>query len=122
VVIEEARRTISRLAPEAVGRFEEILQTVDYERADEVTPEEVNRHKGLVRDPKDIPVALSAIKADVDLFITQDRDFTDQDESTYELHQRLTILLPGTFLREYMGKASEELEALRLRTWQDMDE
>ena len=122
IIIEEARRHILRLIPEAIGRFEEILQAANCEIVGDPTREEVASHATLVRDPKDVPVALAALNAKVDLLITQDRDFTDQIESTQELHQRLTILLPGTFLREYMGWTSEELEALRNRTWQDLAE
>ena len=53
--------------------------------------------------------------------MTQDKDFTDQDDSTAELHRRLNIMLPGTFLREYMGWTSEALEVVRTRTWQDLE-
>jgi predicted nucleic acid-binding protein len=122
IIIEEARRHILRLIPEAIGRFEEILQSANCEITGDPTREEVASHATLVRDSKDVSVALAAINAGVDLLITQDRDFTDEAESTQELHQRLTIVLPGTFLREYMGWTSEELEALRTRTWQDFAE
>ena len=44
-----------------------------------------------------------------------------QDETTEELHQRLTVLLPGTFLRQVMGWSGEQLEALRGRSWQDLE-
>ncbi|MCZ7539414.1 MAG: PIN domain-containing protein [Anaerolineae bacterium] len=122
IIIEEARRHILRLIPEAIGRFEEILQAANCEIVGDPAREEVASHATLVRDPKDVPVALAALNAKVDLLITQDRDFTDEAESTQELHRRLTIVLPGTFLREYMGWTSEELEALRNRTWQDLAE
>lgn len=85
------------------------------------TEEEITAHPGLVRDAKDIHVALSAINAQVDFLVTQDRDFTDPGETTKEVQKRLTIRLPGTFLREQMGWTSEELEAIRGRTWKDME-
>ena len=79
--------------------------------------EEVALHRGLVRDSQDIPVALSAIQAQVDYLITQDKDFTDPNEL---LHQQLKLILPGTFLREHMGWTSEQLESIRSRTWKDI--
>ncbi|MBP8973356.1 MAG: PIN domain-containing protein [Anaerolineae bacterium] len=122
IIIEEARRHILRLIPEALERFEEILQSAHCEIAGDPAREEVVSHASLVRDPKDVPIALAAINARVGLLVSQDRDFTDEGESTQELHQRLTIMLPGTFLREHMGWTSERLETLRNRTWQDLAE
>lgn len=122
IIIEEARRHITRLIPEASGRFEDILQAVDYELVSDPMREDVAAHPTLVRDPKDVPIALAAIKAGVDCLVTQDRDFTDRDQSTEELHRQLTVMLPGTFLREVMGWSGDALEALRLRTWHDLAE
>ncbi len=118
-IIEEARRHIARLIPNAVGLFEVFLLESGYELAADPTPDEVDENAQLVRDIKDVPVALAAIQAHVDYLVTQDRDFTDQDESTEELHRQLAITLPGTFLREIMGWTSEELEAIRNRSWDE---
>lgn len=118
-VIDEARRHIRRLIPDMRGGFETWLKACAYEEV--ATPEkpEVEANSDLVRDINDIPIALAAIHAQVDYLITQDKDFTDRDESTTELHQRLKIILPGTFLREHLGWTSEALEAIRTRTWAD---
>lgn len=121
-VIAEAQRHIERLLPDALATFDGLLQEIEYEAADDPSPEEVAAQMALVRDPKDVPVALAAINAQVDYLVTQDRDFTDEDESTTELHRRLNILLPGTFLREQMGWTSDQLEVIRSRTWQDFEE
>lgn len=121
-IIQEARTAVAEIAPSEQGRFEEMLTATDYEEVPTPTDEEVQANLHLVRDPKDVHVAWAAISAQVDLLVTQDRDFTDHDESTAELHRRLSIMLPGTFLREYMGWASEALEAIRYRTWQDIEE
>jgi hypothetical protein len=45
-------------------------------------------------------VALAAMNARVHVLVTADKDFTDADQP---IGQQLTIMLPGTFLREKMG-------------------
>ena len=91
-----------------------------YEEVSTPSLADLARYKGLIRDPKDLPVAVSAINVKVDYLVTQDRDFTDQDESTIRLREMLNILLPGTFLREHMGWTSDALEAIRERKWSDL--
>lgn len=117
LIIREAQRRMAASFPDNAWRFEEILSLSGYQLVPNPTAEQVSAHAGLVRDPADIPIALAAINAEVDCFITQDRDFTDRNETTEELHRRLLILLPGTFLREYMGWDSEALEDIRKRNW-----
>lgn len=120
-IIREARTTVVELMPAEQWRLEEMLSMTEYEEAPMPTDEEIPANMHLVRDPKDIHVALAAITAQVDYLITQDKDFTARDESTTELHRRLNIMLPGTFLREHMGWSSEKLEAIRTRTWRDLE-
>ena len=69
-----------------------------------------------MRDLNDIPVAAAAITAQVDCLISSDKDLTESEE----LKQHVPVLLPAVFLREHIGWTSEELEAIRHRTWQDM--
>lgn len=64
--------------------------------------------------------ALSAIDAGADYLISQGKHFTDKTSQNEALHQQITVLLSGTFLREVMGWSSEELEAPRHRTWRDL--
>jgi predicted nucleic acid-binding protein len=80
------------------------------------TPEILASHHQLVRDPKDVPVALAAITAKVDCLISSDKDLTESKE----LKKYVSVLLPAVFLREYMGWTSEELEAISGRTWSDI--
>ena len=61
LVIEEARLHILRLIPEMAERFEVFLRETDYEEVAAPTVEEVTANIRLVRDPKDVPVALAAI-------------------------------------------------------------
>ncbi len=118
-IVEEARTHIGRLFPEHVPELDAFLEASGYERVPSPSLEEVLKHEGLIRDPADIPVALSAIQAQVDYLITQDRDFTDPNP---RLHEQLKVILPGTFLREHMGWTHEALEAIRNRTWKELDE
>ena len=48
-----------------------------------------------IRDIKDVPVLYSSIMADVDVFITGDKDFADLDLEKPE------ILTPAEFLKKY---------------------
>lgn len=87
LVIEEARLHIKRLILDMLERFEIFLWESDYEEVAAPTVEEVAANAHLIRDPKDIPVALAAINSQVDCLVTQDKDFTDRDESTADLHR-----------------------------------
>ncbi|MGH2536018.1 MAG: hypothetical protein ACRDHL_01340 [Candidatus Promineifilaceae bacterium] len=58
----------------------------------------------------------------MDHFLTYDKDFTDEDETTEKLRRLIpSIMLPPVFLREVMGWTSEELEAIRHRDWLDLE-
>ena len=121
-VIRQAHRNLSKRFPEHLERFEEFLSQADFELVPDPTPEEAAQHKGLVRDHSDIPVALAAINAGVDYLVSEDKDFTAQNETTAKLHGQLNALLSGTFLRQVMGWTSNELEAIRHRKWSDLEE
>jgi hypothetical protein len=122
-VIRQAHRNLSKRFPEHLARFEAFLVQADFVLAPDPTPEELARHKGLVRDESDLPIVLAAIKAGVDYLVSEDKDLTAHDETTARLHEKLTVMLSGTFLRQMMGwRTSDELEAVRHRTWADFEE
>ncbi len=120
VVIDQVRDTILARFPTEIEQFETLLQLTGYEEVPDPSPASVRRNLDLVRDETDVPVALAAINARVDYLVSEDKDLTSKDETTAKLRKRLTVLLSGTFLREAMGWASEELEQVRGRTWQDL--
>lgn len=123
IVIREARRRIQVRFPDYEQAFDTLLTLVDYEAAPAPSKAEVRENQDLVRQQKDVPVALSVIAADVDYFVTYDRDFAGEDETTARIRQALSgIMLPPVFLRDVMGWTSEELEAIRHREWSDFDE
>lgn len=109
-VLEESRRHIARLRPDKLADFEDVLERTNFELSGEPSPSEIDENSDLVRDLKDVPIVLAAINAKVDFFISQDKDITD---TTQPVHEKLKIILPGTFLREHMGWTSEELEQVR---------
>ncbi len=121
-VIEEARYSIVKVKPSAIntGALERYLKATKYELVPAPSEEDITAHKGLVRDPDDIHVALAAIAAKVDFLITQDSDFIAEDDSTKNVRELLNMIVPGAFLRHHMGWTSEQLEAIRTRTWFDV--
>lgn len=107
MVIAEARNRFRRSFPEFLDQFQAFLELAEYELTPTPARSQVQANLDLVRQERDVPVALSIIAADVDYFVTYDRDFTDQDETTAEVCKAIPgIMLPPVFLREVMGWSS----------------
>lgn len=119
-VLQEARRILDNRFPQYLDGFEQFLSQASFELVADPSHEEIAIHKGLVRDEADLPVVLAAINAQVDYLVSEDKDLTAQDATTSALRERLTILLPGTFLRKVLGWSGEHLESLRGRSWRDL--
>lgn len=120
-VLTQARRNLAQKYPQHLQRFEKFVALAPFEIVPDAPPEEVDKHKELVRDESDIAVALPYIKAAVDYLVSDDKDLTVQDETTEKLREELTVMLSGTFLRVVMGWTSEELEEVRNRDWEDLE-
>jgi len=118
--IREARARMARGVPAQQQALEQFLSDCDYEAVPDPGREEVEGSVGLVRDPKDIPIALAAINAEVDYLVTNDKDLTAQDETTVALRARIQPVSVGRFLREVMGWENEALERIRKRNWTDL--
>lgn len=121
-VLDSARYYVHQRFPDYQEALEVLLELLDFELVPDPEPEQVAAHPSLVRDAKDIPVALSAINARVDYLVSTDRDFTDEDDTTAALRRRTSPIRVGTFLREVMGWSSEALLAIERRRWLDLDE
>ena len=122
VVILEARRNMQRRFPDFLSEFELFMSLINYELVAVPSVEAVHSAQTLMRQAEDIPIALSVIAAKVDYFVTSDKDFTDQHQSTEQIRQAIPgILLPAVFLRDVMHWSSEQLETIRYRTWSDID-
>jgi predicted nucleic acid-binding protein len=118
--IREARERMAGGTPVQQQALEQFLADCHYEEVPDPSREEVERNADLVRDPKDIPIALAAINAGVDYLVTNDKDLTAEDETTAALRKRIQPLIVGRFLREVMGWESDELERIRKRNWSDL--
>jgi predicted nucleic acid-binding protein len=120
-VIGSARKWLAIRFPDFANLFDEtVLPTLEYEPVAEPSAEAVAQNLHLVRQLSDVPVALAAIDASVDYFVTEDKDFTQRHPSTALLQSKLNIMRPVIFLREVMGRTSEELEQIRKRSWTDL--
>lgn len=123
LVIDSVIAHIRAIDAHQLARFERFLADCAVELIEDPARDEVKQNLDLVRDETDVPVALAAIRAQVDYFVTYDRDFTDLDISTTRIRAAISeILLPPVFLRDVMGWTSDELEAIRYRDWPDFDE
>jgi predicted nucleic acid-binding protein len=116
-VIEEARGNFAHLFPAWSPAFEEFLRNVPYEAVADPLLSDIEANQSLMRDITDIPAALSAIQSQVDFFVTEDKDYTTPGQP---IHEKLHILLPGTFLNLVMGWSHEELDSIRRRNWSDL--
>jgi predicted nucleic acid-binding protein len=100
--------------------LEQFLADCDYEEVPDPSREEVEHNLHLVRDQKDVPIALAAINAKVDYLVTNDKDLTAEDETTVTLRQKIQPMIVGKFLKEVMGWESEDLERIRKRNWSEL--
>jgi len=119
-VIREARERMAEGIEAQRQALEQFLADCDYEEVPDPSKEEVEKNRDLVRDVKDVPLALAAINAQVDYLVTNDKDLTAEDETTAALRQRIRPIIVGKFLHEVMSWSSEELERIRKRTWSDL--
>ena len=120
LVLDSARYYVCERFPQHLAAFETLLGLLEYELAPDPSPEQVAAHPHLVRDVKDIPVALAAIEAGADYLVSTDQDLTDEDETTAELRRHLSCKKVGSFLCEVMGWTSQDLSAIERRRWSDM--
>lgn len=116
-VIEEARRHLT--APQQAA-LDYLLDQTPHERLPAPSPDEVRAAHDLVRHAPDVPIAIALLTAGVDVFVTNDRDFTDADAVARRFSHQVRVMLPAVFLRDVLGWSSEALEGIRSRTWDDL--
>lgn len=119
-LIDEATRKFTEKFPSYADGFAKFLQDCDFELVPDPSLEEIEASHTLMQDIMDVPIALAAINARVDYFISQDKHFTQKTAANAKLHDQLTIMLSGTFLRQVMDWSSEDLERVRQRTIEDL--
>jgi predicted nucleic acid-binding protein len=116
-VIEEARRHLDTTRLDAL---EFALSQSNYEQVPMPSPDLVGRNGDLVRSSKDVPIALALLAGEADIFVTSDRDFTEPAATAHRFRKRVRVMLPAVFLRGVCGWSSDDLEAIRTRTWQEL--
>lgn len=122
-VLAESQRWMERKAtPSQRAAMEIFLGECEYELVLDPSPQEVEAHSDLVRDITDVPLGLAAIAAKAAYLVTNDRDLTVRNDTTAELRKQVQPMLVGTFLHEVMGWSHEQLEAVRGRTWEEMED
>lgn len=123
LVLSDARRYLTELFPEHLPKLEGFLATALVELTPDPDPELVSRYRQLVRDVKDVPVALAAIQARVDYLVSTDSDLTDVDPTTEKLRQMLApgkAMRVGAFLNEIMGWSHARLNVIGHRRWEEI--
>jgi hypothetical protein len=116
-VVTEARRHLTPVQSRELDRF---ISQSDCERLAMPPPDVVANNLDLVRSAKDVAIALALLDGRVDVFVTSDRDFTDEGATAARFNERVRTMLPPVFLREVLGWSSGDLEAIRSRTWEDI--
>ena len=93
-VVEELTYVVKRKFPKKPQAVESFLAAMSFELV--YTPQEIEPGLFEIRDAKDYPVLYTAIREDVDVLITGDKDFSDVDVEHPE------ILTPAQFLDRYV--------------------
>ena len=113
-IVDEAREVIRHLVPDQMPQFDVLLQAIDHEIVPIPTCTELMQAPWLAHHCEDLPVILSAVKAQVDCLISADQSITDPSGPA---HRYLRVVLPVTFLRQSMGWKVEDLQRVRERNW-----
>lgn len=97
-VVEELIYVVKRKFPGKLQAVDRLLASMSFELA--YTPQEIEQGLFEIRDMKDYPVLYTAIREDVDVLITGDKDFSDVNV------ERPEILTPAQFLDRYVEGGS----------------
>lgn len=94
-LLGEARRVVARKWPDRAGSLEALLLAMRYELVQTPPDDEIEWGLFEIRDPMDYPVLYSAVFADVDVFVTGDRDFAGVDVG------KPAVLTPVDYVRAF---------------------
>ena len=92
-IMDELKSVTERKFPKRKHIMERFLADLPYQFS--YTPEDMEEGLFSIRDKKDYPVLYTAIREDVDILITGDKDFADVDVEKPE------IMTPAEFLDRY---------------------
>jgi predicted nucleic acid-binding protein len=77
-VVAETERAVARKVSQALAYYREALRSTGLRIVRDPSPEEVEAHKNSIAHRADVPIAVAAMKADVDYLVTLNRQhFTD---------------------------------------------
>ena len=96
-VLEESRRIVESKFPSRIDAFTLFLNSLDFETV--YTPTDVVFDGKLMRDPKDVPILVTAQRENVDIILTGDKDFHALNLKKPE------ILSPRDFLNRFGSSA-----------------
>lgn len=99
-VVEELTYVVKRKFPKKLKAVDSLLSAMSFELV--YTPQELELGLFEIRDVKDYPVLYTAIREDVDVLITGDKDFSDVDV------ERPDILTPAQFIDRYVENSQGE--------------
>ena len=92
-VVEELHKVVQKKFPTKVNAVDQLLENMSYELV--YTPKKMEPDLVEIRDMNDYPVIYTAIKEEVDILITGDKDFSDLG-----LNEPV-IVTPAEFLAKY---------------------
>ena len=98
--ITEISKVIECKFPKIISKWDKFLTTLEFEIA--YTPSDLSTVKvPYIRDPKDLPILVSAMVAQPDIMVTGDFDF-----HTPEIQEYFTVMTPADFLRTFSDDLS----------------
>jgi uncharacterized protein len=98
--ITEISKVIHRKFSKIIPKWDKFLTTLEFEIA--YTPSDLSTVKvPYIRDPKDLPILVSAMVAQPDIIVSGDLDFR-----TPEIQEYFTVMTPGDFLKTFSCDAS----------------
>jgi putative PIN family toxin of toxin-antitoxin system len=96
--IEEVSRVLSKKFPDKLAEWDQLLTRLEFELT--YTPSDFSAFEvPHIRDPKDLPILVSAKVAQPDIIVTGDLDFR-----TPEIEEYFTVMTPADFLNAYSEK------------------
>lgn len=92
-VIDECKRVVRKKFPKYIETLDSFLQNLAFELV--YTPTNPKPNLFEIRDKNDYPILYTAIKENVDLFLTGDKDYYDV------IIEKPIIVSPSIFLEKY---------------------
>jgi len=96
-VVAETERALARKAPRGLPLYREALRAARIHIVRDPSPEDVDRHRGIIAHAADVPIIVAAMQAQVDYLVTLNRRHFLDDPAVAE-RSGLRIGTPGDAL------------------------